>query len=256
MCPPGRRSASLATLIAAVVCGCTTDGPLAPACAAPIVTRAAATTDTTNVLRTFVTANVHGADSVIVRFGVGVARDSATPSLTLTGDSVVATVLGLEPSRTYGAQLVAFNACGTAASDVITFTTAALPADLPAYTAERIDPSPGYVVFGASSYGLVIDNAGRVVGYHRFPDGVWLDFHVQPPMDLPILGSAARRQASAPSPDIQVRASVSPRHARGSAGARSPCRPRPRTSGPASTRLPSRCRCTFASASARCSTDR
>ncbi|MFL5617727.1 MAG: arylsulfotransferase family protein [Gemmatimonadaceae bacterium] len=180
MYPPGGRSASLATVVVAVVCGCAAEGPLEPACVAPIVTRAAATTNTTNVLRAFVTADVHGADSVVVRYGIGAVRDSATPSLSPTGDSVAATVLGLEPSRTYGAQLVSFNACGATTSEVLTFTTAVLPADLPAYTAERIDPSPGYVVFGAGSYGLVIDNAGRVVWYHRFPDGPGLDFQAQP----------------------------------------------------------------------------
>jgi hypothetical protein len=180
MRPPGGRSASLVLLVVAVVCGCAADSSVDPVCVAPVITHVAVTTDSTNVLRAFVAAGVHDADSVVVRFGSGAARDSATPSLTPAGDSVVVAVLGLEPSRTYGAQLVSFNACGTTASDVLTFTTAALPADLPAYTAEGLDPAPGYVVFGAGSYGLVIDNAARVVWYHRFPDGVGLDFQAQP----------------------------------------------------------------------------
>ena len=93
---------------------------------------------------------------------------------------MVVALLGLEPSRTYGAQLVSFNACGATGSEVLTFATGALPADLPAYSAEGLDPLPGYIVFAAGSYGLVIDNVGRVVWYHRFQNGPGLNFQAQP----------------------------------------------------------------------------
>jgi hypothetical protein len=76
--------------------------------------------------------------------------------------------------------VVAHNRCGTTASDVLAFDTRPLPADLPSYSAEGSDPAPGYVVFGAGSYGLVIDNTGRVVWYHRFPAGLGLNFQAQP----------------------------------------------------------------------------
>jgi hypothetical protein len=36
------------------------------------------------------------------------------------------------------------------------------------------------VVFAAGLYGVVIDNTGRVVWYHRFPDGLGLSFAAQP----------------------------------------------------------------------------
>src|SRR5436190_1114175 len=52
--------------------------------------------------------------------------------------------------------------------------------DLPHYAASGADPSPGYVVFAAGFYGVVIDNTGRVVWYRRFPNGPGLTFMAQP----------------------------------------------------------------------------
>lgn len=177
---PGGRSAPIAALLVVVACGDATDSLVAPPCPAPVVSRAAVITDATNVLRAFVTAEVQRADSVVVRYGIGGTRDSTTPALSPVGDSVRAPILGLEPARAYEAQLVAFGACGTAASVPLPFTTGALPADLPRYSTLGSNPSPGYVVFGAGSYGLVIDNSGRVVWYHRFANGLGLNFQAQP----------------------------------------------------------------------------
>jgi hypothetical protein len=59
-------------------------------------------------------------------------------------------------------------------------TTGSLPADLPAYRAGGPAPNPGFVAFAAGAYGLVIDNNGRVVWYHRFPNGPGLNFMAQP----------------------------------------------------------------------------
>lgn len=181
MHPRGGRSLALAAALAAGggALGC--DGLLEPAaCAEPVVSRGAVARNSTNVLGVFVTAHVRNADSAVVRFGVSAALDSATPAFAVHGDSVHAPVLGLHPSTTYRAQVVAFNRCGTAMGEVLPFATGALPADLPVYTAGGSDPSPGYVVFGAGSYGLVIDNSGRVVWYHRFPNGPGLNFQAQP----------------------------------------------------------------------------
>jgi hypothetical protein len=145
-----------------------------------VVSRAAVVADPTNALRAFATAAVSDADSVVVRFGTGTTRDSVTPAIVPVGDSIAAPLLGLEPARGYGAQFVLYNRCATTASPVLAFETGALPADLPRYTVESIDPAPGFVLFGAGSYGLVIDNAGRVVWYHRFPNGLGLNFQAQP----------------------------------------------------------------------------
>ena len=172
---------ALGALIASVtLCGCSNLLVDAGGCDAPVVLRASASTDSTNVLRAFVSAGVHGADSVVVRFGVGISLDAATPALVPDADTVLAPVLGLEPARAYSAQLVAYSACGTTTSDRLTFTTGALPADLPVYTAEGPAPAPGFVVFAAGRYGIVVDNTGRVVWYHRFADGPGLNFQAQP----------------------------------------------------------------------------
>ena len=149
--PPGGRSAmdrttgssqmitpALGALIAAgALCGCSGLLVDPSGCALPVVSRATAIADSTNVLRAFVSAAVRGADSVVVRFGVGVALDAATPRSCPTPTRCVAPILGLEPARTYSAQLVAYSACGATTSDALTFTTGALPADLPTLHGRR-----------------------------------------------------------------------------------------------------------------------
>jgi hypothetical protein len=89
-------------------------------------------------------------------------------------------VLGLLPSRRYELRAVAYWAGRDVPGDAIELTTDALPLDLPHYVASGPDPSPGYVVFAARLYGLVIDNTGRVVWYRRFPNGIGLSFMAQP----------------------------------------------------------------------------
>jgi hypothetical protein len=176
---PGGRSAAVGALTIALACGAG-EGLVEPACVAPVISQATAIADPANALRAFAHGLVVGADSVVVRFGTDAARDGTSLAIVPVGDSIGTPILGLEPARRYQAQLVAHNRCGTSASDVLAFETGTLPLDLPRYTAEGTDPSPGYVVFGAGSYGLVIDNAGRVVWYHRFPQGAGLNFQAQP----------------------------------------------------------------------------
>lgn len=137
----------------------------------------------TNVLSAFVTARVRGADSVGVRFGVGAAsRDAGTPPVSVVApeDSITMPVLGLRPETEYALSIVAYNRCASVDGSIMQFTTGALPLDLPSYVASGRDPSPGFVVFAAGFYGLVIDNAGRVVWYYRFPLGAGLNFQAQP----------------------------------------------------------------------------
>ena len=177
----GRGSAPLTTLLAVSACSGLGERAVEPtACVGPVVARVAVTTDSTNVLRAFVSADLRGADSVVVRYGPGATRDLATPAIAPVGDSVVTPILGLEAQRPHSAQLEAYGSCGRTTSDVLTFASGALPADLPAYSAEGSAPAPGYVVFAAGNYGLVVDNAGRVVWYHRFPAGPGLNFQAQP----------------------------------------------------------------------------
>lgn len=184
MRPPGGRSvrptvAAIAAALGLAGCGIA-EGPAEPnVCVAPVIWSASVERNPTNVLSAFVVASVREADSMKVRYGSGAALDSVTPALTANGDSVVVPVLGLLPSTRYVLQLVAFNRCGTGTSLPLSFTTEAVPADIPSYTASGSAPSPGYIVISAGRYGLVIDNTGRVVWYHRFPNGPGLNFQAQ-----------------------------------------------------------------------------
>jgi len=174
----GGRSAALGAALAAS--GCVGSDSLEPACLEPVVARSTVTANPTNVLSAFVAADLRLADSMVVRFGVNAELENATPAFSSTGDSTVALVLGLHPATAYRAHVVAFNHCGATTGEMLSFATGVLPADLPAYTAAGSAPSPGYVVFGAGSYGLAIDNTGRVVWYYRFPNGPGLNFQAQP----------------------------------------------------------------------------
>jgi hypothetical protein len=89
-------------------------------------------------------------------------------------------MLGLLPETTYQAKLFAFNACGSTASKSLSFKTGALPSDLPAYTVTKLNPARGFVAFATGNYGIAIDNNGRIVWYHRFPNGPGLNFQPQP----------------------------------------------------------------------------
>ena len=125
-----------------------------------------------------------GIDSVAVRYagdaatGVGV-----TPAVRMGADTMASTtipVLGLWPEQGYSMQVVGYTRCGSIDGAPVAFTTGSLPADLPTYTASGSAPTPGYVAFAASPFGIVIDNTGRVVWYHRFPNGSGLNFQSQP----------------------------------------------------------------------------
>ena len=177
---PGARSGFLLAVVAASGCSLVDEFAGPDACDAPVISLAVVSGDTTNVLSASVLTDVHRADSVRVRFGTTAALDSTTPAVAVNGDTTRALILGLQPMSSYQAQVVAFNRCGDTKSDVLRFATDALPSDLPAYTAEGPSPAPGYIVFGAGKFGLVIDNSGRVVWYHRFPNGPGLNFQPQP----------------------------------------------------------------------------
>lgn len=135
----------------------------------------------TNVLSAVITARTREADSVVLRFGLaGGPLDSSPPAVSEPGDSVLLPLLGLRDQTRYDVKAVAFNNCAGTSGPVLSFTTGSLPADLPRFTASGVDPLPGYVAFAAGNYGMVIDNTGRVVWYHRFSNGPGLNFQPQP----------------------------------------------------------------------------
>jgi len=74
--------------------------------------------------------------------------------------------------------VVAYGDRDSTTSDVLELTTAALPGDLPHFTAGGAGPDPGFVALAAASYGVVVDNSGRVVWYRHLPDGPTLNFQI------------------------------------------------------------------------------
>ena len=173
----GRLAAALASALAG---GCDDQGIVSLPPVPEIVT-SVVEANPNNVLSAIVSAELRFADSVAVRYGLeGSERDGVTAAVRSPSESAVVPVLGLLPDQRYELQVVAFGTGGTVVGEIQSFTTGTLPADLPVYTAGGPDPSPGYVVFAAAKYGLVIDNTGRVVWYHRFPDGPGLNFMPQP----------------------------------------------------------------------------
>jgi len=154
--------------------GCATE-PSPPAAA---IASAAATLNPNNVLAASISVTARYADSLRVRFhlrGEASGVDSLTPAFP-AADTRTLPVLGLLPAREYIFRAEAHGVGGWVRGDSLTITTGPLPVDLADYATAGSDPSPGYVVFSAGRYGLVIDNTGRVVWYRRFADGPGLNF--------------------------------------------------------------------------------
>ena len=178
----GPRSATLLATLLVAACYDGVSDVTAPT--PPTITGTSVAPSPTNALSAVVTVRVRGADSIAVRFSLAgnvLPADSLTPGVPVAGDSAVVPVLGLLPARAYTLRPVAYGAGGETLGESLDFTTDTLPSDLPRYTATGTDPSPGYVVFAAGVFGLVIDNTGRVVWYRRFPNkGPGLNFIAQP----------------------------------------------------------------------------
>ena len=179
-----------------VACDNQPAAPSAPS--APTIRSSSAAVNSQDVLSAVVSVHARNADSVAVRFtltDVASLGDSITPAVKIVEDSAEIPVLGLLPSRRYTLRAIAYSAGGNTVGDPVEITTDALPWDIPTYAASGADPSPGYVVFAAGKYGLVIDNTGRVVWYHQFPHGAGLSF-----MAAPSGHFVAKPQTSTPSP--------------------------------------------------------
>ncbi len=169
---------------AALILGACADAPLSVSRPLPPAIEAAAVSPNAhNVLSASVSVHVRRVDSVAVRFRLAdapSAADSVTPPVPALEDAATVPVLGLLADQSYVFRPVAYGAGGTVLGDALKLTTGALPPELPRYVASGLDPSPGYVVFAAGVYGLVIDNSGRVVWYRAFPTGPGLNFQAQP----------------------------------------------------------------------------
>lgn len=170
---------AIVAVAALVACTDEPQGPAPPTL--PTVLHASVAPGPHNVLSAVVSVSFADADSARVRFGTeGAALDSLTPMMSLPSDSADFPVLGLLPDTLYRLQVIAYGEGGSTPGDTLLLTTGALPADLPAYTAGGPEPTPGFVVFAAYPYGVVIDNTGRVVWYRHLDGGPTLNFQVQP----------------------------------------------------------------------------
>jgi hypothetical protein len=175
------RALGFAATLSAIACRSEPSGVGAPE--PPGVESASVAANQHNVLAALVSVHVTGADSVAVLFSLADAAggtDTLTPAVPVAGSSVAVPVLGLLPQRTYALRAIAYGPGGKSHGPSLSLTTDTLPSDLPLYTAGGSDPSPGYVVFAAGAFGIVIDNTGRVVWYHRFTNGPGLNFIAQP----------------------------------------------------------------------------
>ena len=175
---------SIATALSAALLGCS-DEPTSPEPRVPpVVHGAAAAANPNNVLSVLVKAQVSEAESALAVFlvlGDLEAVPDLTPAVAVEGDSAVIPVLGLLPASDYAMWVLASGPGGVATGGAVMVSTGELPADLPHYTAGGPDPSPGFVAFAVGAYGVVIDNTGRVVWYHRFaPNGPGLNFMALP----------------------------------------------------------------------------
>ena len=181
----------LATALLVAACDDRAHGPADE----PEVVSFAATAGAGNVLRVDALVTALRADSAALELtpaGVPQAAPARTPAVALVNGAGIVKSLGLLPDTRYAVRVVVYGAGGTTVSDALELVTGRLPADLPAFVAGGSDPSPGYVVFAAGNYGLIIDNSGRVVWYRHFPNGAGLNFAPQPNgryVAMPVLGS-------------------------------------------------------------------
>lgn len=165
------------------LCAACAEGPVVPAPPdGPVFGAAALRENASNVLSVSLAVSVTNTDSVALTLSEdGTSGVIVTPAVLTAGDSAVVPVLGLRPLQRYVVRPVAYRSGKAFPGNPIDYTTGALPADLPSFTASGPDPSPGYVVFAAGLYGIVIDNSGRVVWYRRFAgNGPGLTFEAQP----------------------------------------------------------------------------
>ena len=174
---PGVRSAGAAIAAFAIAACNPLDGP--ETCALPQVESSRIVPIPGNVIGATVITRVHDAATVAVRLTRATGASENTASVDVQQADVEIPVLGLHESSSYAMSVEATNECGTASGDILSHSTGALPTDLPRYQASGPDPSPGYVAFAAGNYGIVIDNSGRTVWYHRFPNGPGLNFQAQ-----------------------------------------------------------------------------
>lgn len=167
---------------AAVVVACSAEPPGVSPPIMPVIETSSVEANAGNVISALVSVRAGQADSVAVRFHVaGLAgADSLTAAVTPTAGAASVPVLGLLPETRYVLHAIAYGSAATAVGAPLDFTTGALPADLPSYSASAASTVAGFVVFASGRYGLVVDRSGRVVWYRKFEGGPGLNFMAEP----------------------------------------------------------------------------
>jgi hypothetical protein len=175
-----RRNRTLATvLLAAASVACTGEEPTMAPPTPPTIVAASVAPNPNNVLSAIVTVRARDAATIKIRFHPtnDVEAWSETPSVTpVDDDDVSLPVFGLYSARRHILQVVAESEAGGIATLDLSLTTGALPSVIPHYSAGGTSPTPGYVAFSVASFGVVIDNTGRVVWYHQFGESPFLNF--------------------------------------------------------------------------------
>ena len=176
------RQPLLGACIAAAVSACDAASVLRPD-ERPRIISVGIAANQHNVLSAIADVSAEHSDSVVVEYRLADATSPMrhrTPAVTFAGARATIPVLGLEANSRYLMQVVAYGDRRSTRGESIDFTTGSLPPDLPRYLAGGTDPSPGYVLFSAGAYALVINNVGDVVWYRRFTPGAGLNFMAQP----------------------------------------------------------------------------
>ena len=169
-----------ACILVLAACGQDSTGPRARP---PVIEAATIAANEHNVLSAIASVRVLGADSVSVRFrqfDAPASEELKTPAVAVVDGEATVPVLGLLAATRYAMFVEAKGNTGVALGDPMEIVTGPLPVDLPRFTTEGTDPSPGYVLFAAGVYTVVIDNGGRVVWYRHYPAGPGLNFMAQP----------------------------------------------------------------------------
>lgn len=174
--------------------------------AAPVIEDVRLEANPHNVLSAVVTLRASGATHAFIEYSTDTLHLSRTPAFALRGDSVQLPLVGLHAESLYHLRIVAVGAGGEqGVSAPHTFTTGAIPADMPRYivSSSGRGMSPGYVMFGFTSgdtslggfYAVIVDNEGRPVWYRKFDTQI-ADIQKQPNGTITIfssLGSGSRR---------------------------------------------------------------
>jgi hypothetical protein len=153
-----------------------------------------------NVVGAVVRVRVEGTREVVVEYGTDALFGSSVEAVAVQGDTALIPVFGLDAATTYKVRVVARSATNASVtSQPISFTTGAMPADMPKFDVTAgANPASGYVAFGITAgdtalggfYALIVDNDGKIMWYRRSHNQI-TDFQQQPNGNFTLFASLA-----------------------------------------------------------------